>query len=207
MKQTYLTFDYENFTGKGLKQVIKAFEHEKVPILKDGNDYNIEATNKQRRVRGMPTKSATLYFEDGQSLTLLVSNEGSIYQVKLNNRVIPVRNVDNLKKAVAEIAGMIKGNSNSFARNLARQVKRKHREDGEGRKKAISNSIPARLKSINIILSEAKKDLDGSQSKVAEKKDSHLAKIADVSRLEGDLRKEQSRNVDLLSQIKTLKAA
>ncbi|WFQ78109.1 hypothetical protein PXH59_00230 (plasmid) [Xenorhabdus sp. SF857] len=112
----YLSFDYAQFNEKGLKKVIDEFNRHELQIT------TIEADNKSIRQSGVQTKKATLHFADGQKLTLQATAQGSIFQVRLNTRVIPVKHVDDLKKAVAEIAGKISDNSKQFQNTLQKRA-------------------------------------------------------------------------------------
>ncbi|MCC8380453.1 hypothetical protein [Xenorhabdus sp. PB30.3] len=114
----YLSFDYAQFNEKGLKKVIDEFNRHDLQITK------IEADNKPIRLSGVQTKKATLHFTDGQKLTLQATAQGSIFQVRLNTRVIPVKHVDDLKKAVAEIADKIRNNSKQFQNTLQKRATR-----------------------------------------------------------------------------------
>lgn len=109
---SYLSFDYAQFNEKGLKKVIDEFKRQKLQVT------SVEADNKAKRQSGVQTKKAILHFADGQKLMFQATAQGAIFQVRLNTRVIPIKHVDDLKKAVAEIAGKISANSKQFQQTL-----------------------------------------------------------------------------------------
>lgn len=111
----YLSFDFSQFNEKGLKKVIAEFKKNNLQVT------SVEADNKPKRQSGVQTKKAVLYFSDGQKLMLQATAQGAIFQVRLNTRVIPVKHVDDLKKAIAEISSKLVSNSKQFQKQ---QLKR-----------------------------------------------------------------------------------
>lgn len=118
MRQEYVTFDFDNFDEKGLAGVRREFEKAGASVI------DIEASNKSRRMSGYATKSATIYFEDGQSLTLRIKGDGDVFQVKLNSRVVPIANVDSMKKAVGEMARYVESNAPAWKKAQRRKQQR-----------------------------------------------------------------------------------
>ncbi|MBT2979886.1 hypothetical protein AA405_20410, partial [Vibrio anguillarum] len=64
------------------------------------------------------------HFADGQKLRLQATAQGAIFQVRLNTRVIPIKHVDDLKKAVAEISTKVADNSKQFQKTLRKRSAR-----------------------------------------------------------------------------------
>ncbi len=208
MKQSYLTFDYDNFNATGLKQVIAAFGRQKLPVLKDDSGKpKVEATNKQKRVRGYPTKAATLFFQDGQNVTLLVKPDGAIYQVKVNNRIVPITHTDNLTAAVKEVAGMLKTNAPAFTKKLEQQAKKHANDSDKTGKKRVSNAIPARLKAVNSQIANAEEELYAAQSSAAKAQQVASAASVRYADLDSDYQQEVARNEALSAELTELQAA
>lgn len=206
MKQSYLSFDFANFDAKGLKPIVSAFGRSKLPVLKDEKGVpKIEATNRIKRIKGFPTKTATFYFVDGQSLTISATSEGSIYQVKLNKLVVPVKNVDDLSAAVKELAAMIKKNSAKFEEKLAKQAIRKHSE--EPKVKRGSNGIPARLKASKGKVEELRTLISNKQRLVESSNRILSDNTSSISTLESSIENERSRRERLSTQLEQALAA
>jgi len=201
-----LVFDFGNFDAKGLKHIASAFGRSKAPVIKDekGNP-NIAGTNRVTRVKGLPTKSATFYFVDGQSLKLSATSEGAIYQVKLNSTFIPVKNKGNLQAAIKEIAQLIRKNSKVFSERLAKRTVKKHL--AEVMDKPGSNSIPAKMKAAKEQMLGLQESLDVSREE-AETKNQRLISITSrIVALESSISDERAKNQRLKTQLAELKQA
>lgn len=118
MRQNYVTFDFDKFDADGLAPVKREFEKAGLSVV------DIEANNRQRRMSGFATKSARFFFEDGQSITLRVKGDGDVFQVQLNSRIIPIKQVDNMKGAVEEMARMASANAPAWKKAQRRKQQR-----------------------------------------------------------------------------------
>lgn len=208
-RQSYIAFDFDNFTEQGLRKVALEFAKNDTPVIQgDDGGYTITATNKIKRTQGMPTKSAQFHFEDGQSATLVVNNEGSVFQVKLNTKIIPITNVGSFTKSIKEISNKVKANSKTFSKALARKAVKAHAADiGTGETpKRVGNSIPARLKAAKAALETARDDLAEAQSQAQEQQEKASQISGRLSQIKQKIQKELSRKEGLLQQLETLKA-
>lgn len=156
---SYLSFDYAQFNEKGLKKLIDEFNRQDLQII------NVEADNKAKRQSGVQTKQATFHLADGQKLMLQATAQGAIFQVRLNTRVIPIKHVDDLKKAVAEIAAKVVDNSKQFQQTLRKRA---------ARASSISKDSASRAKTslkAQIALAHAdKRDLEQSVAQMRQQK-------------------------------------
>lgn len=140
MRQNYAgVFDFAQFDVKGVEPIKKAFEQAGLTVI------DVEATNRAARRAGYQVKSATFHFADGQKVVMMLKNDGDgngdIYQVKLNSRVVPVKNVDDMDKAVGEIATMAGANSASFLKAQRRKNAKQDVDESDlegGRKKPVT---------------------------------------------------------------------
>ena len=107
--------DFEKFNKAGLKPIIDKFEKAKVPVA------DVEGSNKAKRESGFQVKTATITFESGQKLIVKAKAGGSIFQVKLNNKVLAIKHVDDIDKAVLEIIDYVQENEKNYLKQLARQ--------------------------------------------------------------------------------------
>ena len=116
-KQIKIKFD--DITKSGLKVFTNRFKKFGCPVE------DIISTNKGKRESGMFIKEFTLIFEDGQKLIVRVKYDGTLFQVKLNNKVKPIKNVDDFDKAIGEMIDYIQDNSDAYKRNKISAAKRK----------------------------------------------------------------------------------
>lgn len=126
--QNYVTFDFDTLE-KEAKKLQKQFEKNKLTVT------DAVADTKATRASGFQTKAITIYFDDGQKVEIRVKKEGDIFQVKLNATVLPVSNVGNLNKAVAEIAKKIISNNPAWVKAQRRK---------QGRAKVSQDDIKPR---------------------------------------------------------------
>ena len=205
-KQPHLSFDFANFDAKGLKPIVSALGRSKVAVLKDEKGTpKIEATNRSRRVKGLPVKTATFYLVDGQSITISATSEGSVYQVRLNKLIVPITNTGNLSAAVKEVAKMVRANSVKFTEKLAKQAIKKHTPIPE--KKRGSNSIPARFKASKARIEELNESISERQTAIEQANVKHSEVVSSISTLQDSISDEKSRNERLHRELRELKAA
>lgn len=79
-----------------------------------------EYIDKARRSNSITYREATLTLASGQLITLRVNGTGDIFQAVLNKSVVPIKNHDDMAKAVAELAGLAEKNQAAFQKSLAR---------------------------------------------------------------------------------------
>lgn len=123
MKQNYAgKFPFDQFDVQGVQPVKDAFAKAGANVI------DVTADNKATRKAGYQVKTATFYLEDGQTIAMLLKNDGKgngdIYQVQLNSKVIPVKNVGDLEAAAAEIAAMAGSNSAAFTKAARRKAEK-----------------------------------------------------------------------------------
>ena len=155
MRQTYAgVFDFARFDVEGVKPIKDAFEKAGLTVV------DVEASNKAARRSGYQVKQATFFFGDGQRVVMMLKNDGDgqgdIYQVKLNSRVVPVKNVDDMDKAVAEIAAMAGANSASFVKAARRKAEKQSvdESDLEGNKTRKPVTAAAKLEAASTEIAE-----------------------------------------------------
>lgn len=110
-----LIFTFEDLgTDKATKKVTAAFAKAGESVVSS------TPSAKMMRTAGVTYRTLDLTFADGQTLTLMVKQTGDIYQVKLNGSVVPVKNQDDQKKAVAELVKLMETNRPKFQAKLAK---------------------------------------------------------------------------------------
>ena len=108
-----LALDFDKLDKKGLKSLVDRFKRRKRPVS------DIETNNRAKRANGVLQKQFTLTFEDGQKLTFAIKSDGTIFQVKLNNKVMPLRNTTDMTKAVEELVNAMLANSSAYEKAKA----------------------------------------------------------------------------------------
>jgi len=81
-----------------------------------------EFIDKPKRSNGTTYREAFLTLASGQAVTLRVTATGDIYQVLLNNSVVPIKAHDDTTKAVAEIAALAEKSQAAFQKAQARKA-------------------------------------------------------------------------------------
>ena len=199
--------DYTKFDESGLKHVVSAFEKAGVSVLK------AEGDNKQKRVKGQPTKQATIFFQDGQQVAMLATPDNVVYQWQLNGKVIPVtqmpsgQSIDQqTQAAIKDVAGKVLQNSPTFAKKLARDAAKAHKDDaGDGKKGAVSNAIPAKLKAVNMQIAEAQAKLTEVQQSAQERQKAAQGRGANVMDMERRFNELKAKNSALQAEYDTLR--
>ena len=196
----YVSFDFKNVTENGLKKVTNRFEKNDLKVVA------VEANNRVIRQAGTPTKRAIFSMMDGQKVTLQITSEGAVFQVRLNARVIPVRNVSDLDRAIAEIADRVKANSAQFQKAQRRKIKKP--EDATQRKASRARtSNKARLALFEQQANELQKNVD----ELEERKQSLSAQVSEstgqVDTLKGQIEEAKAENERLQSELVSLSEA
>ncbi|SKA52948.1 defense against restriction DarA-related protein [Photobacterium toruni] len=195
----YLSFDFDQFNEKGLKKVIDEFQNQNLSVT------SVEADNKPKRQSGVQTKKATLHFSDGQKLVLQATAQGSIFQVRLNTRVIPVKYVDDLKKAITEIATKVKSNSKQFQNTLQkRAVRSSNRTDANSKAKT---SLKAQIALANADKEDLLSTVIKSRQEKVTLNDLLSEKQNSKEKVTLQLNQASNETLELLAEIEKLKDA
>ncbi len=196
-KQVQLNFD--KMTKSGLSPLVKKFKKHKLIVA------DIEATNKGKRESGFLVKTAILVISDGQKVAVRVKADGTVFQVKLNNRVVPIKHVDDMNKAIIEIVDHVQDNAKKFAKARSKRLKKQKigslspvPKVRTTRKQQIANN------------QEQVTALQSEQESLQEKIDVHLetnsSQKEKESRLSGELKELKVKEQTLHKEIKRLQA-
>lgn len=190
-----ITLDFYKITEKGLAPIVKRFKECGYTVIKT------EASNTAKRESGMLIKTFTMTFEDGQQILARVKSGGVIFQVKLNNKVVPIKHVDDMKKAVSEISDYLYGNAKSFARARAQREKRKIK--GEIRPSIITNraeKIAAKTAELEGLL----QSIADMEKELAEVEAALNPKNNEIELLRAEHERLQAKYRELLAEYKAL---
>lgn len=192
---------FVNFNERGLKPLADELKKHGQVVA------DIKASNIPKREDGFQVKSAMLTFESGQKIEIKIKANGSIFQVRLNGKVIPVKNSEdigessNLKKAVKEIAGRLKQNEPAYLKRQARRLKK------------VKTASPKASTSVAKQISEAKEALETLQENgkaldddLASAKGNVEAKRSELESIRGELQQETQRGETLRAELESLAA-
>lgn len=114
-----VTLPFDKLTESGLRPLIKKFAKWKCPVSA------VDAPNQAKRESGSLVKTFTLTFEDGQKMLVRVKADGTVFQVKLNNKVMPIKHVDDMDKAIVEMVDYVQDNAKAYERAKIQREKKK----------------------------------------------------------------------------------
>lgn len=192
-----LSITFEKFDKAGLKPVIKKFEA--LGLTVD----DVEATNKAKRESGFLLKTATVIFASGQKLMVKAKAGGGVFQVKLNGRVLPIKAVDDLGKAVEEVTTHVKANEAAF-------LKQKEKKAGVVRVpklKPVNTSVAAQIETVSATIEQLK----GTNENIKAETETQAAQVTELntqlSGLETELAAEKDKTNKLTLDIEMLQNA
>lgn len=197
-KSNQLTLNFEKLTEKALQPVLKKFQRAGYTVVK------VDAPNRAKRESGFLIKNFTLTFEDEQQILVRVKAGGTIFQVKLNNRVVPIKYVDDMERAIGEIADYLYDNAKAFSRAKAQRERRKLKPPAPSitttRKEKIEKAkadlevisqnnadLEKQLAESNILISDNQAKLDAAERSLAAER----AKTANLEAQIAQLQKAQ----------------
>lgn len=195
-KQVLLPFD--KLTEQNLKPFVKKFAHWNVNIA------SIDAPNKGRRESGMLIKDVTFTFEDGQKMLVRVKSGGTVFQVKLNNKVVPIRNVDDIDKAIIEMVDYIQDNAKAYERAKIQREKRRRLNITPP---SVVTNRQEKIAMAKNRLEEAtltNTDLEAQQSTVLTELTDRQAELA---KIQSELQAEKDKTLALENTLRALQAA
>lgn len=112
-----LVFDFQKLgekSEKATKEITKILKRGGVMVV------SVEAST-VKRTSGISYKELNLVANDSQTVTLLIKQTGDIFKVKVNKSELPIKNQDDIKKAVGEILKKLDSVRVAFQRKLARK--------------------------------------------------------------------------------------
>lgn len=112
------TLDFSNAqaAAKALKKVSTIMIRAGQPVV--SSEFNQAA----KRTSGITYREASLTVASGQLVVLRVNATGDIFQVLINNSVVPLKNQTDSDKAVQEIAGLLEKGQAAFQKAQARKA-------------------------------------------------------------------------------------
>ena len=197
---------YVNFNERGLQPIVDELDkkHQQKVV-------GIKAPNMAKREDGFMLKTAMFTFESGQKLEIKIKANGSIYQAKLNSKVIPVKNSEqvddptNLAKAIAEVAGYIKRNEPNYLKQQRRRAARKIK-DSEPSPRA-SSSTKKQLAEAKSTFEDVKQTLADTEQDIAEVQSTIGERQTELNELQSELATLTEKNNALKAELAELQEA
>jgi hypothetical protein len=90
---------------KALDVITRIFTRAGIGVIPD--DALAASMTKVKRTSGVTYREITVNFIDSQKVVFRIKSPGDIYQVTVNGKLIPIRNQDDHKKAIAEIIAVM----------------------------------------------------------------------------------------------------
>jgi hypothetical protein len=137
-----------------MKELSKIFAQAGTPVV------DVAIDEKIKRVAGVSTRNITLTFADSQTITLSVKQSGDIYEVKVNNKVLPIKHQDNHKKAVIEMINALDAGRTKFQAALARTV--------VTLPKSVKTAAPKMVDALKAELAEKQAAIEAADVRLAE---------------------------------------
>ena len=118
-----LLFSFDDLTDKNrvVRSVKKQFEALGAVVVA------VDVPARVKRTAGITYRELSLSFADSQIVTFRVKQTGDIFEVRLNGKTLPIKEQDDQRKALKEIADAMDKGRTAFQRKLQRV-----RVDGSG---------------------------------------------------------------------------
>lgn len=185
-KQVRLPFD--KLTESNLKPIIRKMEKWGLEVAE------VNAPNRAKRESGFLLKDFTLTFEDGQKMLVRVKSDGTVFQVKLNKKVVPIKHVDNMDKAIGEMVDYVQENAKAYERaKLQRERRRKLHIDPP----PVVTNRREKIERAKGQLAELTTSNEGLQAQISETEGTIQTKQSELDKAEAALKAERSKTAEL----------
>jgi hypothetical protein len=114
MKSLVFKFDNPSEKDKSIKEAVRLFAQAGAPVVSTDID---KATSKRA---GVTFRGVHLTMADGQTVTLNIKETGDVFEVRINTKPVPVRNQDDHKAAIAEVAARLESGRAAFQKALSK---------------------------------------------------------------------------------------
>lgn len=188
----YVVVDFDNVTEKGLKPLIDGLKRAGQTVE------SVEATNRKTRRDGLYVKKAKLVFENGQSITLFIGDQGDIYQMTVNGKKHPVPSVKSERELSRELAKILESGQARFDKS---QQKKAGNVKSTAASKPITRSLKKRAEEARSQIAE----LNTRKAEINETLSAKRSTLSDLSgeveRLKAKLEAEKAETSQLKQQI------
>lgn len=111
-----LLFDFQNLNDKAaaVKKAAQAFARAGANVVSS----DVDKTTSRRA--GITFRNVHFTFADGQTVTMAIKQSGDVFEVKLNGKLIPIRNQDDHGEAIKEVVGRLDAGRAAFQKAMAK---------------------------------------------------------------------------------------
>lgn len=190
--------NFNKMTKAGMKSVIAKFEKKGMKVA------DVDAPNRAKRESGFLVKAAKLIFESGQILLVRVKADGTVFQVKLNARVLPMKYVDNMDKVIDEIIDHVRDNEAKYIK--AKQKRLSKKKLNLGKQPKVSTSRKQKIEQAESRVAELTAESESLQQSVDAGQGAIEGKTGQLEELAAKLETLQERGKDLETELNGLKA-
>lgn len=99
---------------KSIREIVRLFDKAGTQVV----SHDVAKTLTKRV--GVAFRNVDLTFADGQKVTLAVKETGDVFEVRINAKVVPLRQQDDHAATIKEIAALLDKRRPAFQRALAR---------------------------------------------------------------------------------------
>lgn len=195
-KKRYFTLDFSNVTEAGLKDLITSFNKAKAKVVET------IASNRKAKKDGLFQKRAQFIFENGQSVTVTVGEQGDIVQTKLNTTVIPVSDSGTIDAYAKDVVMTMDKNQVSFEKALARKAAAAIKDTSDV--KPASRPLAARIAEVQSAISAANSNIDAEKLRLAAANNVLNKNSSELEALKTKLGSLKSEENGLVEAIRTL---
>lgn len=195
-----LALDFEKLDEKGLKKFIGAFKKKGTSVK------SVKAPNKAKRANGIQQKDFKLEFEDGQTLAFFVKSDGTIFQVKLNNKAIPVTNTTNMTKAIDELAKKVLANADAYTKSRAKREAALKNKKIRPPKPNVTTAREIKIKEKEASISALSESLDGLKKQYDELTAENDTSVGMIASLKEQIEEAKAYEQQLRKEISDLQS-
>lgn len=188
------TFDYGQFNKKGLKDVVKWFGKNALPVAE------VRGDNKPKRENGFQVKTAEIEFESGQVLVVKAKPDvPAFFQVKLNGKVVAIRDYKQLDSELREMAAYVKENEPKYAKNQEKAAaKQKIKVDLP---KPVNTTLTEQTDALKASMADLQGQNEAVSNQITEVTAQVTLKSSQLSDLQSKLADEKKVTADLEAQL------
>ncbi len=114
MKTLLFNFGAMGANDKSIREITKRFDRAGTQVV----SHDVAKTLTKRL--GVAYRNVELTFADGQTVTMGVKETGDVFEVRINGKVVPLRQQDDHAATVVEIATLLDKRRAAFQRALAK---------------------------------------------------------------------------------------
>jgi hypothetical protein len=190
---------FDQFDKRGLKSVLDAFKKANMGVAATVAD------NKPKREAGYQVKTATLTLDSGQVVVLKIKAEGSLYQAKLNGKVLAIKKYHDPNDFIKEVIAYAKENEGGYAKSKEKAALRATKIKVPTLA-AVSIPLAQQVEALNSSLTEITAQNEDLNKQLFELTAPLEAKRTALAELNKELADEKARTETLQSEIDALEA-